>query len=293
MPRKKKETTEKTEENWKKIKVNKDEWTPERFSAELLDKKTGKNLPFTDENKAALYSLTREEALQLEPRIFARWKFYYQNQEITKRSGTNSAKKRVELKDWSQQVRRMLSDPDLTATMINQRKMPKWINAFDTEAGQLPTPSEVIAATLMAKAMTGDVRAIEELRKMGFGDKVTLDAGESFFNKSALKLEIVDTTPETKALAKQEENRVEEETSPIPAPEPLPDVSSTEPIDVSPIINELQPIPENLKREFEQQEQQIANKASKPETPASNVNEHGIDRSLLNKVVITKNKPRV
>lgn len=280
-----KKPTKAKEEAWKKIKVNKEEWTPERFAKELLDNGTGRPKPFTDENKAALYSLTREEALQLEPRIFARWKFYHYNHELTKNAGNKTAKRNKELKDWSSQIRKMLADPDLTATMINQKKMPKWLNAFDTEDGVLPTPSEVIGATLMAKAMTGDVRAIEELRKMGFGDKVTIDAGDSFFNKQALRLEIVDTTPETKKLA--EEELAEENSNPVkPAEETLPEPTPEQ----NPVIKEIQPIPDNLREEFEQQEQQIKLKAQQPTQP--DLNSHGIDRSLLSRVTITKNKPR-
>ena len=276
MPKKK--TTPKADrEAWKNIVVNKEEWTPERFARELLDNGTGRPKPFTDENKAALYSLTREEALQLEPRIFARWKFYHHNQELTKNAGHKTAKRNKELKDWSSQIRKMLADPDLTATMINQKKMPKWLNAFDTEDGVLPTPSEVIGATLMAKAMTGDVRAIEELRKMGFGDKVTIDAGESFFNKQALRLEIVDPSNEIKVLEAEEFKEEKEVTPVLPKEEPTPE----------PVIKETQPIPEELRKEFEEHEKQINTPKENP-----NLNEHGIDRTLLNRMVITKNKNR-
>lgn len=276
----------------KKKEINLDEWTPEKFAEELIDKKTGQNLPFTDENKAALYSLTREQALLLDPRIFQRWRAGVDKTFDRGGKGKERNKKKAkELKDWSVKVRMLLEDKELTATMLNRKKLPKWINPL-MDGEELPTPSEVIAATLMAKAMTGDVRAIEELRKMGFGDKVTIDAGQSFFNKEAIKLEIVHPSEESKEL-QQEEFKSEQE----PAPTPI-QVTPTQTIETpAPTVHTMPEastiegdnIPLALQQEFDRQE---AERLDRPTQPSSGINEHGIDRGLLNKVVITRNKNR-
>lgn len=277
----------------KKKEINLEEWTPERFRKELIDDKTGQNLPFTDENKEALYSLTREEALQLDPRIFQRWRAGVDKTFDRGGKGKERNKKKTkELKDWSIKVRTLLEDKELTATMLNRKKLPKWLNPL-MDGDEMPTPSEVIAATLMAKAMTGDVRAIEELRKMGFGDKVTIDAGQSFFNKEAIKLEIVHPTEESKELQREE---FKTEQAPVTVPEQEPDPvqtveTPTPTVHTMPEASTIQGdnIPLALQQEFDRQE---AERFNRPAQPAAVINEHGIDRGLLNKVVITRNKPR-
>lgn len=262
--------------------VNLDEWTPERFQEELIDKKTGKNKPFTEENKAALYALSREEALQLDPRIFARWKFAIDNKEMTRKSGKNSVKKRRELKDWSIKVRELLGDPEIAQLMLNQKRLPKWLNVLEE-----PTAADVIVATLMAKAMTGDVRAVEELRKMGFGDKVVIDAGQSFFNKNALKLEIIAPDHNTKIMeAEENETQKQMDTPVVEEAQETVEVPTPQ-VRTMPSANEIQGdnVPANLQAEFDRQEQER-------QQPKPTVDSHGIDRSILSKVTITKNKPR-
>lgn len=272
MPKKKKE-----------IKIDKSEWTPERFKRELLGP-NNQNQPFTEENKAALYSLTREEALQLDPRIFARWRFYHEHKEMAGRGAKTTNRRKKELKDWSIKVRELLADQEIASLMLNQNKLPKWLNVLEE-----PTAGDIIIATLMAKAMTGDVRAVEELRKMGFGDKVTIDAGESFFNKQALKLEIVNPNEDTKKMEAKEFGVQQENTFTLPKSiqeqEHLP---KEEPKSL-PQANEIpgERIPQSLQDEFDRQEQERLI----PISP-STVDSHGIDRSILNKVTITKNKNR-
>lgn len=243
-----------------KIKINPEEWTPERFKAELIDEKTGRNRAFTEENKAALYSLTRAEAIQLDPRIFARWKFAHDNHEITTKSGKESARRRAEVKDWSVKVRQLLGDPEIAQLMLNQKKLPKWLNVIDN-----PTAADVIVATLMAKAMTGNVAAVEELRKLGFGDKVVIDAGESFFNKNSLKLEIVQPDAETQA-AKAEETIMEDQA-------------------VAELLGEEIDAPAEVVEEFVEQEAEI----NMPAPKVAPIDQK-IDPSIIKGMVITKNK---
>lgn len=262
------------------------EWTPERFAEELLDEK-GRNKPFTAKNKAALYALPREQAIHLDPRIFARWKMGVENESITAKSVRGRKAANKELKDWSVRVRTLLADPEIAQLLLNQKRLPKWLNVLED-----PVAADIIIATLMAKAMTGDVRAVEELRKMGFGDKVTIDAGQSFFNKNALKLEIIAPSQDTKAMEKKELVSEKEEL--------IPDVSTStqeekQTVEVTvpsqthtmPSASEIQGenVPAALQAEFDRQEQERRN-------PTPTVDSHGIDRSILSKVTITKNKPR-
>lgn len=270
----------------KKAQIDKSEWTLERLTKELLGD-NNQLQPFTEESKAALYALTRQEALQLDPRLFQRWRMHHDHYKMASKGAVTSNRKKKELKDWSAKVRKLLANSDLTATMINQKKLPKWFNGLDYEEGDMPTPAEVIAATLMAKAMQGDVRAIEELRKMGFGDKVTLDTAESFFNKTSLQLEIINPNQDTKAIEAKEFGKEEPQTTPeviqnrpqddltVKVPKPLPQAEDI------PGEN----IPQALQDEFNRQEEERLN-------PQPTVDSHGIDRSILSKVTITKNKPR-
>lgn len=264
----------------KEIKIDKSQWTPERFYAELIGP-ANQNQPFTEENKAALYSLTREEAIRLDPRIFARWKFHHDHKEISGRGAATSRKRKKELRDWSIKVRELLADPEIAQLMLNQKKLPTWLNVLEE-----PTAGDIIIATMMAKAMTGDVRAVEELRKMGFGDKVTIDAGESFFNKNALKLEIVNPNEETKNLESKEFGAQQQES--LSLPKSIQEQESTKE-KAMPEANQIpgERIPQSLQDEFDRQEQERL--APKP-TPT--IDSHGIDRSILNKVTITKNKNR-
>lgn len=196
-----------------------DSWSADRLNKTLIDSQ-GRLKPFPADAKQALFGLDKQEALLLEPRLYSLWK-NFQSHEFHSKGGKTSAKKRKELKDWSLKVRTLLANPDLTATMVNQRKLPKWFNGLEYDEDNMPEPSEVIAATLIAKAMNGDVRAIEELRKLGWGDKITLDSTESFFNKSSLQVEIVNPSKEQKELEAKEFGQVKtQDDSQSPAESP-------------------------------------------------------------------------
>lgn len=290
MPKKKEEKT---------VEIDRSVWTLAKITKELLGD-DNQLKPFTEESKAALYGLTRQEALQLDPRLFQRWRMHHEHYKMASRGAITSNRKKKELKDWSIKVRKLLANPDLTATMINQKKLPKWFNGLEYDEDSMPTPAEVIAASLMAKAMRGDVRAIEELRKMGFGDKVTIDAGESFFNKQALQLEIINPNENTKQLEAKEFGVQQEESQPNETPESktedAPEVIQNRPQDDL-TVNVPKPLPkaeeipgENIPQalvdEFNRQEEERL----QPQSP--NLDSHGIDRSILDKITITKNKPR-
>lgn len=59
--------------------------------------------------------------------------------------------------------------------------------------GRLPVKNGgyIIATVMMVKAMGGDIKAAEWIRKTGFGDKVLLETDNGFFNKSEFLIQVV------------------------------------------------------------------------------------------------------
>lgn len=177
-------------------KVDWDKWTVDTIKIALI--KDGKIQAMSEELKQVFKEMPREMAIHLDPRLFARWRLMHHDYD-TEEAIAKRRKRASELKDWSSKVRQILNNPDLTTLMLKQDKLPTYLNVLE---GQ--TPADVMVAALVAKGMMGDIKAVECLRKLGWGDKVTVDAGESFFNKEAIRLEIVDPKAETKQLEQQE-----------------------------------------------------------------------------------------
>ena len=81
-------------------------------------------------------------------------------------------------------VREILNDDELIDKVVaNQPEY--W--------GRLPSKSGgyIIATVMMVKAMGGDIRAAEWIRKTGFGDKVLLESDNGFFQKSEFTIQVV------------------------------------------------------------------------------------------------------
>lgn len=59
--------------------------------------------------------------------------------------------------------------------------------------GRLPSKNGgyIIATVMMVKAMGGDIKAAEWIRKTGFGDKVLLESDNGFFSKSEFTIQVV------------------------------------------------------------------------------------------------------
>lgn len=81
-------------------------------------------------------------------------------------------------------VREILDDDELVDKVI-QNQPEYW--------GRLPTKngSYIIATVMMVKAMGGDIKAAEWIRKTGYGDKVHLDTDNGFFSKSEFTIQVV------------------------------------------------------------------------------------------------------
>lgn len=81
-------------------------------------------------------------------------------------------------------VREILDDDSLVDKVI-QNQPEYW--------GKLPTKNGgyIIATVMMVKAMGGDIKAAEWIRKTGFGDKVLLESDNGFFQKDQFTIQVV------------------------------------------------------------------------------------------------------
>lgn len=81
-------------------------------------------------------------------------------------------------------VREVLSDEEIVDKIV-QRQPEAWQNLPAKTGGY------IIATTMMVKAMGGDIKAAEWIRKTGYGDKVSLDSEGGFFQKDNFTIKIV------------------------------------------------------------------------------------------------------
>lgn len=81
-------------------------------------------------------------------------------------------------------VRDILDDDSLVDKVI-QNQPEYW--------GKLPAKNGgyIIATVMMVKAMGGDIKAADWIRKTGFGDKVLLETDNGFFTKSDFTIQVL------------------------------------------------------------------------------------------------------
>ena len=81
-------------------------------------------------------------------------------------------------------VREILDDDTLVDKVI-QNQPEYW--------GRLPSKNGayIISTVMMVKALGGDIKAAEWIRKTGFGDKVQLETDNGFFSKSEFTIQVV------------------------------------------------------------------------------------------------------
>ena len=81
-------------------------------------------------------------------------------------------------------VREILDDDELIDKVV-QNQPEYW--------GRLPAKNGgyIISTVMMVKAMGGDIKAAEWIRKTGFGDKVQLETDNGFFSKSEFTIQVV------------------------------------------------------------------------------------------------------
>jgi len=81
-------------------------------------------------------------------------------------------------------VRDILDDDTLVDKVIQNQ--PEYWNRLPSKNG-----GYIIATVMMVKAMGGDIKAAEWIRKTGFGDKVLLEDTGGFFNKSEFTIQVL------------------------------------------------------------------------------------------------------
>lgn len=70
--------------------------------------------------------------------------------------------------NWSTVVKRLLDDEEFYQKILaTNKKSPEWLKYIPTK-----NAAHAIASAMMVKAMSGDKKAADWLRKTGFGDKV-------------------------------------------------------------------------------------------------------------------------
>ena len=98
----------------------------------------------------------------------------------------------------SEKLKVLLTNEELTDKMI--QKKPEWLKILTDNA-----PMTVIAGSLIAEAMAGDKTATSLINKIAYGDQVTLNAGQGFFDSNEIKIEIIDPKHKNDLEVEQEE----------------------------------------------------------------------------------------
>jgi hypothetical protein len=81
-------------------------------------------------------------------------------------------------------VREILDDDTLVDKVIQNQ--PEYWNKLPAKNGAF-----IIATVMMVKAMGGDIKAAEWIRKTGYGDKVLLETDQGFFAKDQFTIQVV------------------------------------------------------------------------------------------------------
>lgn len=93
-------------------------------------------------------------------------------------------KKKKRPKNLDKIIREILDDDELVDKVISNQ--PEYWNRLPTKNG-----GYIISTVMMVKAMGGDIKAAEWIRKTGFGDKVQVESEDGFFNKSEFTIQVV------------------------------------------------------------------------------------------------------
>ncbi len=81
-------------------------------------------------------------------------------------------------------VRDILDDDTLVDKVISNQ--PEYWNRLPAKNG-----GYILATVMMVKAMGGDIKAAEWIRKTGFGDKVLLETDNGFFQRDQFTIQVV------------------------------------------------------------------------------------------------------
>lgn len=83
-------------------------------------------------------------------------------------------------------IREILNDDDLVDKVIANQ--PDYWARLPAKNG-----AYIIATVMMVKAMGGDIKAADWIRKTGYGDKVLLESDDGFFQKSDFTIQVIPT----------------------------------------------------------------------------------------------------
>lgn len=89
-------------------------------------------------------------------------------------------------KDWATVVRSLLEDEELFEKVMKNQKKPDWLDALPKKNG-----SHAVAMAMMIKALGGDKKAADWIRKTGFGEKLVHDFDHGLFAESKMQITVV------------------------------------------------------------------------------------------------------
>ena len=94
-------------------------------------------------------------------------------------------------------IREILDDDTLVDKVIQNQ--PEYWDRLPAKNG-----GYIIATVMMVKAMSGDIKAAEWIRKSGFGDKVLLESDNGFFQKDQFTIQVVPSKQLEEGIDSQE-----------------------------------------------------------------------------------------
>lgn len=109
-------------------------------------------------------------------------------------------------------VREILEDDELVDLVVQNQ--PEWWSKLKL-AGKPKTVSYIMSTVMAVKAMGGDIKAAEWIRKTGFGDKVMLEDTGGFFSRNEFTISVVPSkqlegTIDSKEVLQGEIKQIEE-----------------------------------------------------------------------------------
>jgi hypothetical protein len=106
--------------------------------------------------------------------------------EITPEPQLEEPKLRKKPRHLDRIIREILNDDDLVDKVIANQ--PEYWGRLPQKNG-----AYIIATVMMVKAMGGDIKAADWIRKTGYGDKVMLESDNGFFQKSDFTIQVIPT----------------------------------------------------------------------------------------------------
>lgn len=96
-------------------------------------------------------------------------------------------KKKRAKQQFSDIVREVASNPELYEKAV--KKKPEWVESI-SELG-ITDPMAIMAAAQIIRAMTGDTRAFDAVRKAGWGEDINISGDMNIFNGGKVEIEVV------------------------------------------------------------------------------------------------------